>query len=449
MKFKDNYFIIFFISFFLITFLYLFFKVLFNDDLSHDYYIKYYLILITASLFLITSFFLKENIKRYIVIFILSFCSSLYLAETFLFFSKIEKLSSTQKKNKIHELRSEIAKLNNIDFDFRDKKKIFKELKKKNKSTSIAVSTMKLLDNKKIIPLAQKSNSLIINCNENGYWTMLYSDRFGFNNDDEIWDNKKIDILLIGDSFVFGNCVKTNESGFAHYLEKFTNKKTLNLGIPGSGLLSYHARISEYTLDFEFEKILFFITENDLKHDFFKEKKSLLNNYLQENKSYNLKIKQNEINNILENIIQKNLNKETSQILSTNYSFIDYLKLQRIRNLTIKDRFNLRNNKNKEIANLEKIFLNVREMHPNSEIYYIFLPTYDNYNKFFKRDKIPEFEFIKKVLKKNNFKFIDIHQDLFNHDKNPKKYYPFELWGHYNNEGFKVISKYITKKIFY
>ena len=54
---------IFFISFFLITFLYLFFKVLFNDDLSHDYYIKYYLILITASLFLITSFFLKEKVS--------------------------------------------------------------------------------------------------------------------------------------------------------------------------------------------------------------------------------------------------------------------------------------------------------------------------------------------------------------------------------------------------
>ena len=48
---------------------------------------------------------------------------------------------------------------------------------------------------------------------------------------------------------------------------------------------------------------------------------------------------------------------------------MDYLKLQKIRNLTIKDRFNFRRNKNKEIANLEKIFLNVRELHPNSEIY--------------------------------------------------------------------------------
>ena len=32
------------------------------------------------------------------------------------------------------------------------------------------------------------------------------------------------------------------------------SKKTLNLGIPGSGLLSYYARILEYTPDLEFEK---------------------------------------------------------------------------------------------------------------------------------------------------------------------------------------------------
>jgi hypothetical protein len=448
MKFKENYFIIFFISFFLITCLYLFFKVSFNNDLSHDYYIKYYLILATVSLFLIISLFFKRNIKKYIIIFILSSCSSLYLAETFLYFSKIEKLSVTQKRNKIHQLRDRIAKLNDIDFDLRDRKQVFNELQKKNKSSSVSISTNKLLDNKKIIPLAQKSNSLLINCNENGYWTMIYSDRFGFNNDDAIWDNKKIDILLIGDSFIYGNCVKTDESGFAHYIEKFTNKKTLNLGIPGAGLLSYYARILEYTPEFEFEKILFFITEYDLNHDFFKEKNSLLNNYLIENKSFNLKIKQNEIDNILDNIIQKNLNKLPSQILSTDYSFIDYLKLQKIRNLTIKDSFNFRRNKNKEIANLEKIFLNVRELHPNSEIYFVFLPTFNNYSKFFKRDKIPEFEFIKKILEKNNFKFIDVHHELFNFQKNPKKYFPFELWGHYNDEGYKVISKYLTKKIF-
>jgi hypothetical protein len=164
MKFKENYFIIFFIIFFLVTCLYLFFKVSFNNDLSHAYYIKYYLILATLSLILIISFFFKGNIKKYIVIIILSSCSSLYLAETFLYFSKIEKLSTTQKRNKIHQLRGEIAKLNDIDFDFRDRKQVFNELQKKNKSSSVTISTMNLLDKKKIIPLAQKSNSLLLNC---------------------------------------------------------------------------------------------------------------------------------------------------------------------------------------------------------------------------------------------------------------------------------------------
>ena len=57
----------------------------------------------------------------------------------------------------------------------------------------------------------------------------------------------------------------------------------------------------------------------------------MLNNYLKENKSYNLKIRQNEIDNILDNVIQKNLNKLPSPSLSTDYSFKDYLKLQKLK----------------------------------------------------------------------------------------------------------------------
>ena len=81
----------------------------------------------------------------------------------------------------------------------------------------------------------------------------------------------------------------------------------------------------------EFEKYLFFITENDLNHDFLK-KNSLLNNYLKENvRNLNLKIRRNEIDNILDNVIQKNLNKLPSPSFCTDYSFKDYLKLRKIR----------------------------------------------------------------------------------------------------------------------
>jgi hypothetical protein len=83
--------------------------------------------------------------------------------------------------------------------------------------------------------------------------------------------------------------------------------------------------------------------------------------------------------------LNKNLRCNKILCFEPNPSYVALLKKSNIRNLIIKDRFNFRNNKNKEIANLEKIFLGIREFHPNSEIFFIFLPTYNNYNKIIKR----------------------------------------------------------------
>ena len=47
-----------------------------------------------------------------------------------------------------------------------------------------------------------------IYCNEHGYFTNFMSDRYGFNNNDEVWDSDQIEYLLIGDSFLLGSCVK-------------------------------------------------------------------------------------------------------------------------------------------------------------------------------------------------------------------------------------------------
>ena len=59
----------------------------------------------------------------------------------------------------------------------------------------------------KILPFSGISNARTIYCNENGYYSIYKSDRFGFNNPDEEWDKKEIEYLLIGDSFTHGACV--------------------------------------------------------------------------------------------------------------------------------------------------------------------------------------------------------------------------------------------------
>ena len=44
-------------------------------------------------------------------------------------------------------------------------------------------------------------------CNESGYYSTYNSDRYGFNNSDEVWDYDNLEYLIVGDSFVWGSCV--------------------------------------------------------------------------------------------------------------------------------------------------------------------------------------------------------------------------------------------------
>ena len=67
-------------------------------------------------------------------------------------------------------------------------------------------------DNNNILPLSGISNSQTINCNENGYYSIFQSDRYGFNNDDNQWDKDYFEYILIGDSFAYGSCVNREEN---------------------------------------------------------------------------------------------------------------------------------------------------------------------------------------------------------------------------------------------
>ena len=63
-------------------------------------------------------------------------------------------------------------------------------------------------------PLSGLSNRKTIHCNENGYYSIYQSDRYGFNNPDSEWDQQEIEYLLIGDSMTHGACVnRPNDIG--------------------------------------------------------------------------------------------------------------------------------------------------------------------------------------------------------------------------------------------
>ena len=148
-----------------------------------------------------------------ILLIIITTISSLYFVETYLFF--------LQKK--IYEERK-VDTLGKINFY------------KKGETLSVNPSNHLISKNLDFLPLSGISNKNTIYCNEQGYYAKYYSDRYGFNNSDKIWDSSVIDFLMVGDSFAKGACVD-RDNNFSGNLTKISDKKVLNLGMDSNGPL--------------------------------------------------------------------------------------------------------------------------------------------------------------------------------------------------------------------
>jgi hypothetical protein len=94
-----------------------------------------------------------------------------------------------------------------------------------------------------VAPLAPQPNSRVYYCNE-GYGLVTYTtDRFGFRNANSLWDEKKIDLVLIGDSFTQGACVDKKDMIAGNVLP---SSKIINLGTAGNNPLHYAALVKTF-----------------------------------------------------------------------------------------------------------------------------------------------------------------------------------------------------------
>ena len=94
------------------------------------------------------------------------------------------------------------------------------------------------------MPLGAQPNAKLSYCNE-GYGFVKYtSDRYGFRNDDANWDSK-VDILLIGDSYMAGACVP-GDKHIAGIINKKTELNVITLGSGGNGPHHYFALTEKF-----------------------------------------------------------------------------------------------------------------------------------------------------------------------------------------------------------
>ena len=187
-----------------------------------------------------------KTLLIYLKIITLSIIFSIYLFQIFLTIKYSGTLGEISKKISLYEDAT------GKDYDKRTKFEIYNDIKKINNDITVILSPsfgleyfgqQHLEDN--LFPLSGFSNKKTINCNENGYYSIFQSDRYGFNNPDSEWDSKEIEFLLVGDSFTMGSCVNRPHD-IASNLRDLSKQNVLNLGYVANGPLFQYATLREY-----------------------------------------------------------------------------------------------------------------------------------------------------------------------------------------------------------
>ena len=369
----------------------------------------------------------------------------------------------------IKNTRIKLAKEKNIDYDVRSPEQIYVDLKNKNENIKPGFlyaqhfSNLKIFKeaktNNKIIPFRGPINSLTVSCAEDLQYKLIKNDKYGFKNDNSIYQ-KKIKNFLLGDSYAEGLC-ENNKNDIAGHLNE---KKiyTINFGVTGTGPLISLGILREFGNYFKPKNVIYLYFEgNDLDELNYEKKDTTLIKYLNDNYNQDYLNNYDDINYFLikseqetEKIIYL---KSKNTFLPNKKNKFDILKAHLKDILEIN---NLRNifkykilKKQKGFYDLNLLYKTVEKMNDDTKKWdgnytFVYVPTWSRYfTKYTKYDaKIDLKEEIIKNLNSKNIKVLDL-TDYFNQIENIEQYYPLGFLGHYNSKGYEKIAEIIEKSL--
>jgi hypothetical protein len=129
-------------------------------------------------------------------------------------------------------------------FDPRNRYEVVVALRDSGVDAYPAVLPRHYFEDETFLPLSGVSRRRTVLCNETGEFVIYDSDELGFNNPAGAWQQRRADIVLLGDSYIHGNCVP-REHTIAGVLRTWW-PRTINLGMAGTGPLLQYATLLEY-----------------------------------------------------------------------------------------------------------------------------------------------------------------------------------------------------------
>lgn len=409
------------------------------EGTNRDHYLKYYLLCFTLIVFSVVSFFIKKTLKDYLIIITFSIISSVYIFEIFLVHLDSKKKDLRIKKTETYKKKT------SLDWDERSQLQVYRDLLDVNPTAVPYYYPSEIdINGKKIHTLSGISNSLTVFCNENGYFSINESDRYGFNNPDQDWDAKDIEYVFVGDSFTHGYCVN-RPNDIPSFFRQISKKAVLNLGYGRNGPLIEYATLREY-MPKNTKKIIFmYYGGNDLSDLNTEIKNKILYKYISdENFNQNLINIQKEIDTVK----RKNISIISKISKNNKYNTLKLIKLRKLIKQKIKKSKIFKENQSYQFEEFKNILSLTKKLSitNESELFFIYLHAerYSNENKALTDDEKYS-QKIKSIIEDLNINFLDIHQELFKKEKDPLKYFPFQGGGHYSEEGYRKVAETIFK----
>lgn len=323
--------------------------------------------------------------------------------------------------------------------------------------------------NKKIFPLGSISNTYQTFNNETGYYPIIKTDKYGFNNKEPLYEEGKVDILLTGDSFTEGNTVLSGQN-ISSILKNF-GFNCINIAKAGNGPLIQYASLKEYGKILKPKIFLWVYYVNDID-DLNKEiNSSLLMRYINEdNYHQDLISRQKEIDETLNEYIKKiwlknensmNQKKDEKELDQKNNKIKKNLHNGIFEKKEKKRKINLNIKQFVKLTELRRI-LNLRPSSINplfkeilikskkmtatwdGQMYFIYLPSYSRYSG---NKKDINHNSVMRIVTKLKIPIIDVHEEVFKKHKDPKSLFPLRKNNHYNAEGYRLIGEAIIKRL--
>jgi hypothetical protein len=406
---------------------------------SKDELFRYYLKLIFIGVIGLILFGfglrLKIDLKVYLAEIIISIVIIGYGVETFF------------KEKNLREIK---AKQMGVSYDTRTTTEVLEDL------TDFGINAFPnvmpgghLTDNGIIYNFGGISNITTILINESGYYPIIKTDEYGFNNPRGLYNENSVDIILSGDSSTEGFAVNWNESIGAVLREE--GYRAISIGKGGNGPLAEFAALKEYAEPLKPKVVLWVYSPNDMVNLIEEMKSPVLKKYLNKDGfSQNLISRQGEIDSVLINYVQR----ERERVRERKKMIVDIIKLSKLRNLI----HLLPKTKTKPKPAPTNIFKEILRQSKQmvsewgGEMYFVYLPSFDAQTSpaYANHDPLSE-ERNRKIVMQTatelGISIIDIQNEVFKTHPDPLSLFPFRVPGHYNAEGYRLVAEAIGKQL--